>query len=247
MFQLFIDESGYVQKYRENTHHQPDRRYFILGGIIVEDQHKNELEDVIKKITQDYFGDLNLKDDFKLCYHGLRQCQKFPYDQLNLKKKIMIADTVFDAINDCNCKLLSAQIDLNYIYNKYIKRIPQRTLALNFITERFQYFLLDHNDRGQIIHEYATAELNKDMQTNYGRLHLTHHLPKTVEFDNVDKKIRFAKVIDEPILQFSDFFAYSVLIRAKSKGVKQSRWKSIMAKYYNLNHPNIYRRGNCSI
>ncbi len=177
----------------------------------------------------------------------MRQCKKFPYDKLNLEKKIKIADRVFDAINTCNCHLLSAQIDLNYIYNRYIKEIPQRTLALNFITERFQYFLLDHNDKGQIVHEYATSELNKEMQTNYGRLHLTHNLPKTIEFDNVDKKISFAKVFNEPILQFSDFFAYSVLIRARSDGVKQNRWQSIMSKYYNLNHANIYRRGNCSI
>ena len=76
MFQLFIDESGYVQKYRENIHHLPDNRYFVLGGIIVEDNNKQELENVIKGIIQEYFGHLELKKNFKLCYHDLRQCKK---------------------------------------------------------------------------------------------------------------------------------------------------------------------------
>lgn len=247
MFYLYIDESGYVQKYRENTHHLPDNRYFVLGGVLVEDIHKQELENAIQQIIREYFDCFELPDDFKLCYHGLRQCKKFPYSELELKQKIEIADKVFDAININHCRLISCQIDLNYIYNRYIKEIPQRILALNFITERFQYFLLEHNDQGQIIHEYATSELNKDMQTNYGKLHLTHNLPKTVEFDNVDDKINFARVVKEPILQFSDFFAYAVLIRAKSEGTKQNRWQSISDNYYNLNHANVYLRGNCSI
>ncbi len=246
MFELFIDESGYVQNYRKNTHHLPDNKYFVLGGIIVENTKKQQLEKIVSEIIQDNFGHLELQDNFKLHYHKLRQGVKFPYDKLTGKQKINIADRMFDGINDCECTLISCHIDLNYIYNRYVKEIHQRIIALNFITERFEYFLRKNNDTGQIIHEYVTSELNKAMQTNYGKLHLTHNLPKKVEFDNVADRIIFAKVAKEPILQFSDFFAYSVLIRAKSKGAKQDRWLSIHHKYFNLNHPNTYLRGNCS-
>jgi len=246
MFELFIDESGYVQNYRPNTHHLRDNKYFVLGGIIVEQSNKHQLENIMKEIIQDNFGHLDLGENFKLHYNKLRQAKTHPYENLTREEKIKISDRVFDAINTCDCTLLSAQIDLDYIYRRYVNEIHQRVMALNFITERFEYFLRDHNDTGQIIHEYVTVELNKEMQTNYGKLHLTHNLPKKIEFDNVNKKIIFAKVAKEPILQFCDFFAYSVLSRAKSGGEKQDRWLSICDNYYNLNHPNMYLRGNCS-
>ena len=85
------------------------------------------------------------------------------------------------------------------------------------------------------------------MQTNYGSLYKTYHLPNSVAFENIDTKIIFARASEEPILQFSDFFAYSVLIRSRSHGKKQDRWKSISHKYYNFNHPVIYKRGNSCI
>lgn len=247
MFELFIDESGYVQNYRANTHHIPDNKYFVLGGIIVEQSNKHQLEDIMKEIIQDNFGHLELNENFKLHYNKLRQAKTFPYDQLTGEEKKKISDRVFDAINTCDCTLVSAQIDLDYIYKKYIYKIHQRIMALNFITERFEYFLRENQDTGQIVHEYVTVELNKKMQTNYGKLHLTHNLSKKIEFENVNKKINFAKVKKEPILQFSDFFAYSILIRAKSNREKQDRWVSICDNYYNLNHINKFHRGNYSL
>lgn len=56
------------------------------------------------------------------------------------------------------------------------------------------------------------------MQTNYGRLFKTHNIPQTVEFSSVDSKIKFARVAEEFIFQLNDFFAYSVVIRAKTHG-----------------------------
>lgn len=247
MYHLYIDESGYVQNYQPNTHSDPDHRYFVLGGIIVEDKEIENFEYAINQIVYAFFGEMELPKDFKLCYHGLRRCKKYPYNKLILPDKLKITQLVFDAIATMECNLISCQINLDYVYKTYLNRIPQRTLALSFLTERFQYFLLDRNDHGKIIHEYATAELNKEMQTNYGRLYQTHNLPKTVSFDRVDPKIKFARVKDEPILQFSDFFAYSVLIRAKTGGTKQARWESISHKYYNLNHVSTFKRGNCSM
>ena len=85
------------------------------------------------------------------------------------------------------------------------------------------------------------------MQTNYGRVFRPRNLPQTVAFSSMKDMIEFRRVVKEPILQLSDFFAYSVLKRARTQGEKQDRWKSISHKYYNLDHPNVFWRDNCSL
>lgn len=247
MYYLYIDESGHVQNYQPAIHNHPDHKYFVLGGIIVHEDNRRSFNDAVKSIISRYFDKKTLPPEFKLCYHGLRQCKKPPYDKLCLDDKLKIADEMFDAIAKLDCHLISAQINLDYIYNNYVFKIPQRTLALCFMAERFQRFLTEHISKGIVIHEHVTAELNKDMQTNYGSLFHTHNLPKVIDFTDIAEKIQFATACEEPILQFSDFFAYSVLIKAKTEGKKQTRWQSVASKYYNLDHGNSYSRGNCSI
>lgn len=87
--------------------------------------------------------------------------------------------------------------------------IPYGTISILFVRRK---------QHGGIIHEYVTREINRSMQTHYGRLFRTHGLPQTVIFTNVRDRIKFARVKDEPILQLSDFFAYSILIRARTQG-----------------------------
>ena len=236
-----------MQNYRPNTYNDPEHRYFVLGGIIDEASKIPVLEQKIERIIEEYFVRSELPDTFKLSYHGLRNATTHPYDDLDPGTRYAIANEMFSTIANSDCHLISCIIDLDYIYKNYIDNIPQRTLALSFLTERFQYFLLDHKSTGAIIHEYVTRQINRDMQTNYGRLFKTHNFPQTVKFSSIDSRIKFARVAEEPILQLSDFFAYSVLIRAKTHGKKQNRWRSVSHKYYNLDHPNVFKRGNCSL
>ena len=247
LYSLYVDESGHVQNYRPNTYYDPEHRYFVLGGIISGDGQIPILEQKIERIIEEYFVRSELPDTFKLSYHELRNGVVSPYNTLDPGTRYVIANEIFNTIANSDCHLISCIIDLDYIYRNYIDKIPQRILALSFLTERFQYFLLEQKSTGTIIHEYVTRQINRDMQTNYGRLFKTHNLPQTVKFSSIDSRIKFARVAEEPILQLSDFFAYSVLIRAKTHGKKQDRWKSVSHKYYNLDHPNVFKRGNCSL
>ena len=154
---------------------------------------------------------------------------------------------MFDIIVNSDCHLISCIIDMDYVYKDYLYKVPQRTLSLSFLTERFQYFLLEQKSTGKIIHEYVTRQINRYMQTHYRQLFKTPNLPQTVRFSNIEERINFARVAEAPILQLSDFFAYSVLIRARTQDKKQDRWKSVSHKYYNLDHPNVFKRGNCSL
>lgn len=247
MYNLYVDESGYVQNYHPDTDPNSKHRYFVLGGIIVEAGQIPVLEQKIEGIIKDHFVRSDLPDTFKLSYHGLRNRAVPPYDALDPGTGYAIASEMFDTIASSDCHLISCIIDLDYVYKNFIDKIPQRTLALSFLTERFQYFLLEQKSTGTIIHEYVTKQINKTMQTNYGHVFRPRNLPQTVKFSSIKDRIKFARVSEEPILQLSDFFAYSVLIRARTQGKKQDRWRSVSHKYYNLDHPNVYKRGNCSL
>ncbi len=247
MYNLYVDESGHVQNYHPRTDRDQEHRYFVLGGVIVEIGQITALEQKIERMIGKYFVGSELSDKFKLSYHGLRNGIVPPYNVLDRDAKYAVANEMFGIIANFDCHLISCIIDLDYVYENYINKISQRVLALSFLTERFQYFLLEQEGKGKIIHEYVTRQINRDMQTNYGRLFKTHNLPQTIKFSDIDNQIKFARVAEEPILQLSDFFAYSVLIRSRTHGEKQDRWRSISHRYYNLNHPNVFKRGNCSL
>lgn len=247
MYNLYVDESGHVQNYRPNAHPDMEHRYFVLGGVIVKVDQIPVLEKRIEGIIEGYFARSDLPDTFKLSYHGLRSATLPPYDALDRGTRYAIASQMFDIIVNSDCHLISCIIDMDYVYKDYLYKVPQRTLSLSFLTERFQYFLLEQKSTGKIIHEYVTRQINRYMQTHYRQLFKTPNLPQTVRFSNIEERINFARVAEAPILQLSDFFAYSVLIRARTQDKKQDRWKSVSHKYYNLDHPNVFKRGNCSL
>jgi len=247
LYYLYIDESGHTEDYNPSLINDPLHRYFCLSGIIVEDSEVSIGNAKMREIIQNRFTNKGLTLNKKLSYHDLRQRKKYPYNQLTREECYNVASDVFNTILNLDFTLLSCSIDLFYIYNKYFTTIPQRDLALNFISERFQYFVNWKLSQGQLVHEYVSATRNKELQTNFGRLFSKYHLPRTTDFTLLSNKIKFARSSDEPILQFSDFFAYAILIRVRTQGVKQSRWESISSKYYNLNHASTFLRGNCSI
>lgn len=247
MFYLYIDESGHTPEFDLVKHTHVNQRYFVLGGIIIHEDEKKNFETQICSIINYYFNGITLPNDFKLHYHDLRFRKKNPYNYLKNLLHVKLADEVFQTIQSYDCSLISCQIDLSYMYNRYIFPIPQRTLALNFMAERFQYFLDAHNDIGKIIHEHVNRNENKKMQTEFGYVYTTTNLPRTTDFSRIDPKVKFAKVKIEQNLQYCDFFAYSVLIRARTQGAAQNRWQSIHNKYFNLNHASQFLRGNCSI
>ena len=127
------------------------------------------------------------------------------------------------------------------------KAVLQKELGA-FVLDRTISVFLDRTKKyGNGYSRVCDKADNRSMQTNYGQLFKTYNPPQTVEFSNVNNKIKFARVVEEPILQLGDFFAYLVLIRAKTHGRKQSRWRSASHKYYNLDHPNVFKRKNCSL
>ena len=148
LYSLYVDESGHVQNYRPTTYHDPEHRYFVLGGIIAGADQIPILEQKIERIIEEYFVRSDLPDTFKLSYHGLRNGTMPPYNALDPGTRYAIANEMFNTIANSDCHLISCIIDLDYIYRNYINKIPQRILALSFLTERFQYFLLEQKKIG---------------------------------------------------------------------------------------------------
>jgi hypothetical protein len=73
------------------------------------------------------------------------------------------------------------------------------------------------------------------------------NFPKLTKFNNIVGKVKDGDPLLEPILQFTDFFAYVPWVKCTTKCERISRYADIKHKYYNLDYPWPYKRGNYEI
>jgi hypothetical protein len=165
---------------------------------------------------------------------------------MDRKKRGIIADEVFNIINNNECNIMSVTIDLSRHY-AYPKPIHPRYYSLLILLERFQVFLEDKSSVGIPIYESFDSKFHKKLDHAYRNLPKVYKIANPTELDRVRKEIVFKTAKEEPILQFADFVSYAVWKRSESLGAKTSRRESIKCRYYNLDHPDYFKRGNVEL
>lgn len=252
MYYLYIDESGddslvlpLHTMFYDNT-----VRYFVVGGIIVDEDGKKQFEQTLNNIMTDYFPGITLPPNFKLHYEGLRnKCYpKFPYNTLSETAKYEITNKMFEAICSINCKLLSVSINVKRHADHYKdKAANPRAYALLLLMERFQYFLEEVGEKGVGIYERYNKHLRRKVESVQHGLLSRDRFPKPTDFTNVSRSIKSGEPSIDRVLQFTDFFVYTHYIKNMSHGAKADRWYSINHKYYNLDHKLQFKRGNYDV
>ena len=250
MYYLYIDESGddsppkLHELFYDNT-----TRFFVVGGIIVDDAGKSRFEQSLDKIMAEYFSGISLPSNFKLHYEGLRNKRhpKFPYTLLTDAQKYEIVDKMFDAICSIDCRLVSVSINVTKHFYQYAQPASPRAYTLLALMERFQYFLQDIGAKGEGIYEKYDRHLRHRVESVQGWLVKIDKFPKPVDFVNVSNRISSGEPSTHRVLQFTDFFVYTHYMKNFSKGAKADRWHSIKHKYYNLDYFQQFKRGNYDI
>jgi Protein of unknown function (DUF3800) len=166
LYGLYIDESGDEGIY--HAAHMPQiiggsSRFYTLGGIIVKDTHKSLFKVKLDTIISSSFQHMELPHDFKLHYFDLRD-QRSPFNKLRREERLRIANDVFDMIKSIDCRLLSVTIDLQKHYTKYSNPFSPRAYGLYLMFERFQYFLRDNNENGEVIYERYNPKIRKNVE-----------------------------------------------------------------------------------
>lgn len=251
MYYLYIDESGDTGDYNiKNSNIGGSSRFLTLGGIIVNDMTKQEFKLVHQNIISTFFN-YYLPSNFKIHYEELRNSHKRKgksiYSSWDGQKKLLLANYFFDAINKIDCSLLSVSIDLKKHCEKYGNPVNPIAYALYLILERFQYFLGDHREYGEVIYERFGSDLRKKVGIVHKQLESYYKFPKATSFPNINRKIHDGDPSIEFMLQFADFFTYAPWIKCESSCSKIRRYQEIRNKYYNLDHPLTRFRGNYEI
>jgi len=249
MYYLYLDESGHVVNYFDK-HGNPQALIspiFTTGGIIIDDNEHQKFQIELNSIMQYYFGEVTLDPCFKLHYTELLQCKKSPYNILTKPQKIELADRIFNTISTLNCNLLSVGMHLDSHYMNQRTPIPHRVLALRYIAERFERYVVSKSDKGKIIYEQFGKRETRRVNRAYDRIFSDYNLPRIIDIRNVDPEIEFRDGRTDPVLPFCDFFTYATWKRRHSNYQKDRRWTSVSHKYYNLNHRFSTLKGNVEI
>ena len=206
MYYLYIDESGDHDDYRENFLGNPiTSKFFTLGGIIVDEKSKKEFHDHHEKIKTEYFKGIKLGNNFKLHYHEARQVE-YPYNLLSDQKRFSLIDEMFNKIVLTDCTLLSVTIDKQYHCNHYDDPVNARAYSLRVILERYQYYLEECCQIGEVIFERYNSKMSKRVERVHRWLKTHKNFPNPTNFGNVNLKVKNGNPELEPILQYADFF-----------------------------------------
>ena len=234
MHNLYVDESGDEGNYLDGNE-KPiigSSRYFILAGIIVDEDIVSCFEEEYDCILYNRFRGKPLPENFKLHYYPLRN-NKPPYDRLSAEDRQGLENDVFDVINRLDCTLISVIMDLNVHCRKYDEPISPRAYALLLLRERFQYFLEEHDSHGVVIYERFNAKMKRRTEQMIRQLR-TYNFTTPTSLSRIDSRIQNGDPTQQPILNLADFFAY-LPYTYKTSGRHSQYYELIMNKYFNLN------------
>lgn len=251
LYYLYLDESGESINFDGDNIEPEDLkcRFFTIGGVIVNEINIPMFQQRYESTITNYFPS-ELPAKFKLHYEevrngSLRKSESI-YKNLKQTQKKSISDCIFNAIMDIPCYLLSVTIGLEYHYSKYTEPYPPLAYGLYAVKERFQYFLEEHKEEGEIVYERFNDILKNQVNYYHKKFLKNPNFPTHTNFANV-RNIIEGNPTDNFMLSFADFFAFVPWCKCVSGCQRIRRYDEIKYKYYNLNHSNPFRRGNHEI
>ena len=248
MYYLYIDESGDAGDHldKEGNVINGSSKFFTLGGIVVHENQVEVMDLAVNDIIEKYFKKIELPKNFKLHYHKLRH-GRYPFSELPKEVRKQLADDVFNIIKETECTLLSVTIDLDRHCKRYKENASDpMAYSMLIMLERFQDFLEETNDEGIAIYERFNQRLRRKVEYTWKWLKFALSLRHHKELDNIKGHVKNGDPKIYPILQISDFFAFSVWIKRTTGGELSDRWNSIKHKYYKLDD-GWYKAGNYEI
>ncbi len=207
---MFLDESG------DHSLAKVDNQFpvFCLAGCIFdEDEYRQNSNAKIDAFKIRYFNNSNVI----LHSREIRKCEP-PFNiLLNPKTKQNFYTNLNNLISDLSFVVLASVILKNRLKDQYFDPSNPYALALQFIMERFLYFLEGSNDIGYICAESRDPKANTDLLNTF-----TNTINNGSYFDNypcvkaerfqqrIQKMIFITKQKNENGHQIADLVAYPI-------------------------------------
>jgi len=144
--------------YFDETKVDPNDRKLFIGGFIIEQNFLDSLENDMMTIQHKYHGTNILKVETELhgehIFHG-----KGSYARKNLANRINLFDEVSNSLINNKVSIRIISIDVDQHRKKYVKAVPEYSLALMLMLERTCDFLSKKSSQGMIFGDYEKDEI----------------------------------------------------------------------------------------
>lgn len=231
---MYVDESG------TDSINDPQSDWFTTGGLIIRHNDMPLFERAHDGIMARFFPD-ETDRAFKLHYSSLL-CGYGSYERMSPEERLQLADSMFSIIVNMPCHFVSVSINKNRHYQKYERPVKAQAYTLLLCMERFEMFLQDHDDEGDMVYERYTRRQGRDLK--YTRKNLSRHgVLSPSDQKRIIEPIMSGDPLEHKVLQFTDFAVYAPQKRLTTRGHKGRRWSEIRPKYYNADVKEYRRRG----
>jgi hypothetical protein len=215
-----MDETG-------TSHHN---KHFVLGGTIVLANNWKKINKEITDLKLKYFQSVyvDLKGLRRKNYEFLWNKRKnffYGMDEIQLKE---FSDQLFDIIFSSGFTFLASIINKEKHFQKYSKPINPYLLSYQFIIERYDNFLKEHNEYGLI---YLESE-NKSLKSNLEKAHISY-ISEGTTFQKIERIVESCHFVMGPnnnFAQIADLFISAVYGAVEYSNIK----------YYEKYKPYIY-------
>jgi len=220
-YKLFIDETGHPHKNHKS-------KYFALVGVVIEDEHQQELKIKADQLKFKYW------DSTKIVFHSEevgRKAGDFKKFALDTKLGEKFEKQLISLLYSCPIMITSAVIDKEKAYKIGWNEETIISKASEALILDFMSFLYGKDVRGRIVYEASNTPRDIIYLSAYHRYLNPHWTAKHKEFDDVREKltsITFAnKLNHDTEMQLADLFSYAAICK-----FKQSNGHSYPANSY---------------
>lgn len=158
---LFLDESG------DHNLIVIDKNFpvFVLGGCLIDEKyHKDKVLPLLNKFKTDLFG----HDDIVLHFRDYARSVNGFEKMRDIKFREKFYKGLNELLGRIDFTLLACIIDKNRHIEKYeLRATDPYLLSLEVLVEKFTIYLRENNDKGMIIAESRSAQLDNELNLAY--------------------------------------------------------------------------------
>lgn len=217
VYTLYLDASGDSGKYRGIN-----SRFFVLCGIACKPELSYTCSNLFGELINKYFSDPQ-KRPKKIRYYDLIH-NRYPWNLIDNKA---FADEFFSLVVSSDLTIFAMIIDKKAHWGQYVNPIEPYSLTLEMMMGRYQWFLKRNNDIGFVISDREDPTLMKKLVELFEGFKESG--TAYIKMKNIIDTIFFAPSNTCPILQATDFCAYSVF--SKYEHNKTDRYDIIKPKF----------------
>lgn len=185
----------------------PERPFFFIGGLVVEDKDVQKIEQSIHGLALDFFGKSTLGKDTELhgieIFRGNGACKG-----RSIEERLVLFRGLIDILSNEKIKKFLVTINCEEHRRRYVNPEPEYNLGLMFYIEMVEKFLSDNNSLGMLFGDHEKDQVEKSIiNLSEFRLEGTRYR-RGKKINCILDTLYFAQSHHSRLVQLADVFMY---------------------------------------